>query len=550
MRSLKDFSAQDRNHELASLQTDTFDILVIGGGITGAGVARDAVTRGLKVALIEKDDFSQGTSSRSSKLIHGGIRYLENLEFGLVFEALTERRLLLESAPHLVHPLRFVLPVYEDSRVGFFKLGLGMWLYDLLSLFDAPEPHQRWSKSESQDLMPFLRSSGLKGCYSYYDAYMDDDRLVLEVLRSAKKIAPQRFSVCSKVKASKGIELGAEGITRVHVTDTKSNQSFWIKAKQVVASVGPWSDQLGFECIPNWSQILRPTKGVHIVISRDRMDLADALVMAVDHEERIVFAIPRRDCIILGTTDDDFKGSPDTVSVDKHDVDYLLKVTNFHFPGVGLTEKDIISSYAGVRPLVRDESSSQGKTSREHQIYSPAENITLVAGGKYTTYRVMAEQVVDLVTSKGELGQQCWHQTVTDTLPINPMVQPESYTRALGQAQEFAVQFTMKLEDAKELLCRFGGEAWSIASHAQDNGYMTRWQMEAFYAIHCGFCDDLSDFCYRRTPLVLTRGSQAYGVLNEVATVFASELGWDAETLASQMEKASQNFRKETAWQS
>ncbi|MCB0371328.1 MAG: FAD-dependent oxidoreductase, partial [Bdellovibrionales bacterium] len=236
-----------------------------GGGITGAGVARDAASRGLKVILIEANDFASGTSSRSSKLIHGGIRYLENLEFHLVFEALSERKLLFELAPHLVHPLRFLLPLYKGQRVGMFKMGLGMWLYDCLSLFEAPQMHEHLNKFETQERIPGINNNQLSGSYEYSDAYMDDDRLVHETLRSAHQFGAHCLSY---VKAT-GVEFKNQQkeIQFIECVDKETNHSFKIKAKHFVSTVGPWTDELAKIIVPHWNNIMRLSKGVHLTLS-------------------------------------------------------------------------------------------------------------------------------------------------------------------------------------------------------------------------------------------------------------------------------------------
>ena len=230
-------SVHDRPQMIEHMQNETFDLAIIGGGITGAGVARDAASRGMKVALIEANDFAFGTSSRSSKLIHGGIRYLENYEFHLVFEALSERALLFDIAPTLVHPLRFVLPLYEGNRVGMFKMGLGMWAYDALSLFEAPEPHERLSADESVERLPLLQRSGLQGSYVYSDAYMDDDRLVLETMRSAVSMGAK---VANRVRAADAVLIDGK-VSALVCRDEISKQTFNIKAKHFVSTVGPWA---------------------------------------------------------------------------------------------------------------------------------------------------------------------------------------------------------------------------------------------------------------------------------------------------------------------
>ncbi|MCB0349617.1 MAG: FAD-dependent oxidoreductase, partial [Bdellovibrionales bacterium] len=262
-----------RKNNIEKMQREVFDLIIIGGGISGAGVARDAAMRGMKVALVEADDFASGTSSRSSKLIHGGIRYLENFEFGLVFEALRERQNLFEMAPHLVHPLRFMLPVYEGARVGMFKLGLGMWAYDALSSFEAPELHSRQDKAEALQHNPYLNPEKLAGSYIYSDAYMDDDRLVIETLRSA---ASHGACIANYVRAS-GAKFKEGQLSELVCQDALSKKEFSIKGRHFVSTVGPWTDLVANELLGEWRRIMRPSKGVHLTFSRKRLPIDEAV---------------------------------------------------------------------------------------------------------------------------------------------------------------------------------------------------------------------------------------------------------------------------------
>ncbi len=450
------FSFLDRNEKIKKMVVSQYDIAIIGGGITGAGMARDAASRGMKVALIEASDFASGTSSRSSKLIHGGIRYLENLEFHLVFEALSERKVLFEIAPHLVHPLRFLLPVYKNSRVGMFKMGLGMWLYDVLSLFRAPKLHERLNPKKSLERMPILESHDLKGSYVYSDAYMDDDRLVIETLRSANSLGAD---LVSYVKAESS-EMQNNQVRAIHCVDQITKQKFTLRAKHFISAGGPWTDLLGENLLHKWKKILRPSKGIHITLDRKRLNLPCAVVMATDSDKRIIFGIPRHEMIIIGTTDTDFSGDPTAVYAKKEDVSYLLKIVSQYFPGANLKEEDIVASYAGVRPLVHDGASTESKTSREHVIICDPRNMTFVAGGKYTTYRLMAEQAIQKILknyfSKEEQKRYAKNKT---HVPINPKVTPETFLKAQQSVTEIKKNTHFDIQTIQILVDRHGNEA-------------------------------------------------------------------------------------------
>lgn len=545
---MKTFSFKTRADNLDSFKTDEFDLLIIGGGITGAGAARDAASRGLKVALIEMQDFAEGTSSRSSKLIHGGIRYLENLEFHLVFEALSERSKLFNIAPHLVHPLRFVIPIFESSRVGFFKMGLGMWLYDALSLFQAPEMHERLNAEDTLDRLPVLQQQGLRGSFVYSDAYMDDDRLVIETLRSANDLGAK----CANfIKAEKPVF--EEGKVRaVKCKDLISGDEIVVKAKHVISSVGPWTDELGSEFFPNWESIMRPSKGIHLTFSRDKLPLKQAIVMGV--EERIVFGIPRHEMVIVGTTDTDYKDKLENVHSDIDDVEYLLQVANTYFPGASLKKSDIIASYSGVRPLVKDDSQSEGKTSREHLIFSHEKGMTFVAGGKYTTYRLMAEQIVDAAITQLPINIQANLGKTKTNAPLSLNVSEQKLQEAESKKLNWASQFHVSQAVVDHFIDRFGYEAKSIldkfSSHAHHLGsdFEKIWVIEAHHAIENSMCMSIKDFFVRRTPLVLANKTHGFALKALIIDVFKQKLSLTDTEAATQWSSFETHFTHEMGW--
>ena len=533
---MKDFSFQTRTTNIKKLKDEEFDIVIIGGGITGAGVARDAAGRGLRVALVEMNDFASGTSSRSSKLVHGGIRYLENFEFHLVFEALSERTKLFEIAPHLVHPLRFMIPIFQDSRVGMFKMGLGMLLYDALSLFQTPEIHQRLDNAETKAHTPILKNSNLSGSFIYSDAYMDDDRLVHETLRSANeneavcvnhlKVLKSEFDLSGKIKS-------------LQVRDQLSDDLFTIKAKHVISTVGPWTDLVGDALVKDWKKILRPTKGIHLTFHKDRLPLNSAVVMGAQESNRIVFAIPRHEMVIIGTTDTDFSGDPSLATTTADDARYLLKIANEYFPGAKLTEKDVLSSYVGVRPLVHDGSVTAGKTSREHTILSDDRGFTFVAGGKYTTYRLMSEQIVDLVLKNWSIEKKSGLQRCQTNTALNEYITVEAYHSAKTK---------LDVDNCKMqwLVDRYGEEAFVIAeTFGQDYSI---WQLEAYQAIYKTMCLNLVDFYTRRVPLMLAYEDHGLSLVDQIAEIFKTELNWSVEEKNKNISDLRNYISKELAW--
>ena len=534
---MKDFSHKTRAENISKLQSEQFDLLIIGGGITGAGVARDAAQRGLKVGLVEAGDFAVGTSSRSSKLVHGGIRYLENFEFGLVFEALSERSKLFRIAPTLVHPLRFMIPIFKDSRVSLFKIGLGMMLYDLLALFRTPELHEKLNAKKTMARLPLLRQQDLKGSVVYSDAYMDDDRLVHETLRSANEAG----AVCANYLKVSGARFDEKNkIQAVHVTDRLSQKKFSVLSAHVVSSAGPWTDLVAESLLTDWKKILRPTKGVHLTFSRDRLPLANAVVMGAQQSDRIVFAIPRHEMVIVGTTDTDWPGNPSDATVTEADVSYLLHIANEYFPSAHLTEADIISSYVGVRPLVKDQAGSEGKTSREHVIISDPRGLTFIAGGKYTTYRLMSEQIVDsvILSLGGQKKQNISHlKKCATSAPLNPYIEHTVLNEARLQA---------RTDIEKKLVERYGAEAYIILQRF--SGTENIWQIEAYQAIYSTMCLNLVDFFTRRVPLMLATPDHGRSVLTDVIQIFNRELGWSTEELESQKKALEDYISRELAW--
>lgn len=539
---MKTFSIHERKNFLSELENNEqlFDLFIVGGGITGAGCARDAAMRGMSVFLANANDFASGTSSRSSKLVHGGIRYLENLEFKLVFEALNERTRLFNMVPPLIHPLRFMIPLYKSSRVGMFKMGLGMWLYDLLALFQAPELHERLSVDETVKRMPSILSKDLVGSYVYSDAYMDDDRLVHETLRSAHEYGAKSVNYV-EVKSVKKIE---DEKYQIELYDQLNQKKYTVYSRSVVSSVGPWTDIFAHNFKKDWKNILRPTKGIHLTFHKSRLPLQSAVVMAAEKSNRIVFGIPRHEMIIVGTTDTDYNTDPKNVRVEKEDVTYLLKIVNDYFPGGQLTEADIVSSYAGVRPLVHDGSENESKTSREHTIFTDDLGIVFVAGGKYTTYRKMSEDVIEKVLNNFSTEQRVRFNHVNTAVPLHKYYEIEDYENAVQTCEAWPAE-KLILNDKKNLALRFGSEALDLLHERPHYNY---WQLEAYYSISRTMCRSLTDFYTRRVPLFLSTKDHGLHTLEEVLSVFEAELKLGKEELKTQVQSYIDYVEESESW--
>ncbi len=520
-----------RNQNITRMNREIFDLLVIGGGITGAGVARDASSRNMKVALVEASDFASGTSSRSSKLIHGGIRYLENMEFKLVFEALSERKTLFEIAPHLVHPMRFMIPMFKDSRVSFFKMGLGMWLYDVLSLFQAPEIHKKLEANETISTQSELKASNLVGSYIYYDAYMDDDRLTIETIRSASSFGAVIGNYLKVQSISK-----SKDVYVVDLVDTLDQTQIQIKTKQIASCTGPWTDIFGSQIEKGWKKRLRPTKGIHLIFPRMKLPLHQAVVMGAEKSSRIIFGIPRGDYVIVGTTDTDFATDPSGVHSEKADVDYLLQVLKSYFPNSNVTVNDILSSYSGVRPLVKDDSDNPNTTSREHLIFKDPMGITHVTGGKYTTYRKMAEDAVHTLLKDLPYEKRVEFKTSRTLDPINDLVTEAGYREFISQD---------RTGEEKKLAERYGPEALTIL---RTQGSYTLLQREVAFHIDNTLCLSIPDFYIRRSNLFLYHRDHGLSKFDEISKVFRDKLAYTDKEIGADLESLHAKIKKEMGW--
>lgn len=528
---MKSLGRDQRHQNIVRLNREIFDVLVIGGGITGAGVARDASSRGMKVALVESHDFASGTSSRSSKLIHGGIRYLENMEFKLVFEALSERKTLFEIAPHLVHPMRFMIPLFKDSRVSFFTMGLGMWLYDLLSLFQAPEIHKKLRSEDTLIAQKELKSQNLVGSYIYYDAYMDDDRLTIETIRSAAHFGTALANYLRVQNVKK-----LEDHYLVEVIDTLGASTIQLRCKKIVSCTGPWTDFFGAKIEAGWKKKLRPTKGIHLILPRNKLPLNQAVVMGAEKSNRIIFGIPRGDHIIVGTTDTDYPKDPHDVKSEKEDVEYILTVLKSYFPASNVTAKDIISSYSGVRPLVKDDSDNPNSTSREHLIFKDPLGIIHITGGKYTTYRKMAEDAVKFLLKDLTFEKRAQYKDSRTLEPINDLVTEDSYRECLEQIRN---------SDERKLYEKYGPEAQFII---QANSEYTLLQKEVAFHIENTMCMSIEDFYIRRSNIYLYHRDHGLSKFEEISRVFKDKLGFNDAQVGVELESLHKAIKNEMGW--
>lgn len=406
--------SQKRSDIIGKLSSDLLDVLVVGGGIVGTGIARDAAMRGLRVGLVEQHDFAFGTSSRSSRLLHGGLRYLAQGHIGLVREASIEKRIVHGLAPHICAPLAFVLPTYRGAPWApwaLWKLRIGVRVYDWLCSGRNFGESGSLRPEQVVDCLPGIREVALTGAVRYYDGLTNDARLTIDTLRSAAKAGAAVVNYCKMEEAVR-----ESGRWQCRLSDRIGGGEVKVASRCVVNATGPWGQQFVQSSIP-----LRLTKGIHAVIDRGRLPVPEAVVMA--EGKRILFAIPWGERVILGTTDTDYAGPLDDVFAEPEDIEYVLGVTNEAFPRASLDEKDIISTWAGLRPLIADPHGRPSDISRSHEIRMSEPGWYNVAGGKLTTYRLMAEQTVDRIERYlGRRRSPCRTATV-------PLLEPQEVER-------------------------------------------------------------------------------------------------------------------------
>lgn len=475
-----------RAQRVSELGDRRFDLLVVGGGITGAGIARDAARRGLAVALVEREDFASGTSSRSSRLIHGGVRYLEHGYLHLVFEASRERRRLLQLAPHLVRPLRFTWPVYKGARVPRWQLAAALTLYDALALFRNVGRHRRLGRDGVLEAEPALAEAGLRGGAAYWDAATDDARLTLANAIDAQHVSA---TVLNYAEVSGLTRATANGpVDGAVVRDLLGGTEIRVQARVVLNATGPWTDDvLRMEGIHTGPSV-RGTKGVHIAVPAARVGNRAAVTLLSPDDGRVMFALPSSTHTIIGTTDTATTEHPHEVRAAQADVRYLLAAANRFFPAARLTEDDVVSAWAGIRPLVaRTNKGNPSSASREHAIETTAGGVVTITGGKLTTYRAMAEQCVDVVVHRiGRSVRKC-----------------DTHKAPLPGERVAAAAGDVRLDEA-------------LPWRAEDVDHAVRQE----------FAETLSDVMIRRTTLAFDRKDHGRALAAAVAARMAAILRW------------------------
>ncbi len=518
----------ERTSALARMAEETFDVLVIGGGITGAGVALDAAARGLRTALVEQRDFASGTSSRSSKLIHGGLRYLQQREFRLVYEALAERQRLLANAPHLVSPLPFLVPLFGATGVRKDNLArlysVALWQYDLTGGVRIGKRHRRIDREEALGYLPTLDVERLAAGFLYWDAHADDARLTLTILRTA--VVNYGAVAANYAPVTGLLTAGADA----RVGGARLEDGTEIRAHAVINATGVWSDLVrGLDEGPDALGALRPAKGIHLTFPATRLPATAAAVLPVPRDRRSIFLVPWGDFTYAGTTDTDYRGSLDDPVCTPEDVDYVLAAVNASLTSK-LTRGDITSTWAGLRPLVGSAKSERtADLSRRHRLTLSQRGLLTITGGKLTTYRLMASDAVDQVV---ELLGRGARRSPTKRLKLLGASGSEAL-RSPDAAQRLGVDDTM----LTHLAGRYGTEARTVIAMTEADPQLGRplvpdlpyLQAEAVYAARYEMAWTLEDVLDRRTRASFLSRDAAAAAAPAVARLIAPELGWSVE---------------------
>jgi glycerol-3-phosphate dehydrogenase len=517
---------RSREQALEQMASEELDVLVIGGGVTGAGAALDAVTRGLRVGLVEARDYASGTSSRSSKLIHGGLRYLEQLNFGLVREALRERSLILNRlAPHLARPVPFLYPLQHRGWERPY-VGSGVLLYDTMGGRHGVPGHRHLTRKQALRAFPSLRKDALVGAVQYWDGQVDDARHTMMTARTAAAYG----ALCANSARVLGFLREGDRVVGAEVRDLESGRTYAVRARQTINAAGVWTDDIQ-DMVGGRGQFnVRASKGVHILVPRDRIHASTGIISRT--EKSVLFIIPWDTHWIIGTTDTDWNLDLAHPAASRSDIEYLLEHAN-RLLATPLTHDDITGVYAGLRPLLAGESEATSQLSREHAVVSPVAGLVMVAGGKYTTYRVMAKDAVDAAVHAlpWKVPKSC-----TDTVPI---IGGDGFQAAWNQRQARADRAGIHVAWVEHLLRRYGTLTDELLDLIREKpelgepleGAPEYLRVEAYYAALAEGALHLDDILTRRTRISIETFDRGQSSARHVAELVAPVLGWDQPTI-------------------
>ncbi|BDG36500.1 glycerol-3-phosphate dehydrogenase/oxidase [Saccharococcus caldoxylosilyticus] len=538
------FSSKQRRERLEKMSKQHYDVLVVGGGITGCGIALDAVTRGMKTALVEMQDFAAGTSSRSTKLVHGGLRYLKQLEVKMVAEVGRERAIVYENGPHVTTPEWMLLPIHKGGTFGKWSTSLGLWVYDHLAGVKRSERRKMLSAKETLQKEPLLKREGLRGGGYYVEYRTDDARLTIEVIKKAVEFGTDAVNY-AKVEQFLYDESGK--IIGARCRDQLSGRTYEIRAKKVINAAGPWVDTLREKDHSKTGKRLQLTKGVHIVIDQKRFPLKQAIYFDTP-DGRMVFAIPRDGKTYVGTTDTFYNEDIANPTMTEEDRDYLLRAIHYMFPSVHITAADVESSWAGVRPLIYEEGKDPSEISRKDEIWQSPTGLITIAGGKLTGYRKMAETVVDLVAKllakeEGRTFRPCQ----TKHLPISggDVGGSQQLPAFIATKAEEAVRYGFTKEEGERLAKIYGtnvDQLFELSKQYDASCGLSREQfVRLLYAIDYEMAAKPIDYFIRRTGALLFDIASVRRQKDRVIAFMADYLQWteeQREAYTKELEKA------------
>ena len=526
------FSYFNRENITNDLKSTNFDILIIGGGITGAGIALDAASRGMKVALIEKNDFASGTSSKSTKLIHGGLRYLKQFDFWLVKEVGTERAIVHKLAPHLVIPEKMILPLIDGGTYGSWLTSIGLKVYDILASVEGEDQRKMLDKKEALEKEPLLPEKGLNGAGYYAEYRTDDARLTIEILKTALEYNAKTLNYIEAIE----FLYKNNRLVGARVKDSISNNSFDIKAKYIVNATGPWVDDLRQVNNSKIGKRLHLTKGVHLVVSHKKLPVKQSVYFDVP-DGRMMFAIPRGNVTYFGTTDTNYQTDKNNVQTNLVDATYLISAVNNIFPDINLTLNDIESSWAGLRPLIHEEGKSASELSRKDEIFVSDTELISIAGGKLTGYRKMAERIVDVVVKKYKRRYEKKFKDVqTEEIVLSGgtfsnFSEVKSYTDAIYN-RIAEVDFDEK--DAQYLVYNYGKQTDIILKKfdefVDENQQEKMIKAEVWFTIKYEMTCTPTDFFMRRTGRLFFNSQSVILYKTFVVSLFKEHFSWDEKT--------------------
>jgi glycerol-3-phosphate dehydrogenase len=545
---MNNFSYFSRENITKDLQTTDFDLLIIGGGITGAGIALDAASRGMKVALIEKNDFASGTSSKSTKLIHGGLRYLKQFDFWLVKEVGTERAIVHKLAPHLVVPEKMILPLIDGGTYGSWLTSIGLKIYDILASVEGEDKRKMLDKKEALEKEPLLPKKILNGAGYYAEYRTDDARLTIEVLKTALDYGAK---IINYTEATEFI-YEENRVVGANVKDAISGENYVIKSKYVVNACGPWVDELRQLNHSKTGKRLHLTKGVHLVVAHEKLPVKQSVYFDVP-DGRMMFAIPRGRVTYFGTTDTNYQTDKNSVETNLVDATYLISAVNNMFPEINLSLEDVQSSWAGLRPLIHEEGKSASELSRKDEIFVSDTELISIAGGKLTGYRKMAERIVDLIAKKYTRRFEIEFDPIkTEKIVLSggtfaDFSEVKSYTDAIYN-RIAEVDFDEK--DAQYLVYNYGKQTDIILKKFDE--FMDEDQQEkmikaeVWFVINYEMACTPTDFFMRRTGRLFFDTRSVFLYKEYVLNKFKEHFSWDENTTQKSRNELEEELKRAT----